>query len=301
MTNEAQETGSVVRRWQLAETLRRAREEAGLTHDQVIAELRRVPGKWSRPKLSRIENRAQGIKAREVEQLLDIYGVVDSSLRGWLLELATTARARGWAVDMRKNLPEDFHTFFNMEGELVALRQFETLLVPGLLQTPEYARSIISGVNPGLTEEEVERRVTARMARQRVLERATPPQLHVIIDEALLDRHVGPLAVMRPQLVHLNEVAERSNVTLQVLPKSSGASPALEGPFSVLTPPAPMPDIGYSEGPGRAVYIEDRDDVRSYTLRFGTLTEQAFSADDSRKRIEQAILRCSPHSKETHQ
>ncbi|WP_017973053.1 helix-turn-helix domain-containing protein [Actinopolyspora halophila] len=301
MAYSSQEAGSTFRRWQLAETLRKAREEAGLTHEQVITELKKRPGKWSRPKLSRIENSEQGIKTREVEQLLDLYGVTDTSLRDWLTDLANTVRNRGHSVDIRKNLPEDFLTFFNLEGELVALRQFETLLVPGLLQTPEYARAVISGINPGITEEEVERRVTSRTARQGILDRADPPHLHVILDEGLLDRPVGPASVVRSQLVHLTGTAERPNVTVQVLPKSSGASPALEGPFSLLTPPEPMPDLGYAEGPGRAVYIEDRDEVRAYTLRFGTLTEQALSANDSLRRIEQSVLQHSPDSERKHQ
>jgi len=87
--------------------------------------------------------------------------------------------------------------------------------------------------------------------------------------------------VMRNQLRRLAEATDGPNITIQVLPKSVGASPALEGPFSILTLPDPIPDVGYSEGPGRAVYIEDRDVVRAYTLRFGILTEQSLSQADS--------------------
>ncbi|RCW39544.1 helix-turn-helix protein [Halopolyspora algeriensis] len=280
---------TTVRRWQLAETLRKLREEAGFTHEQVIAEVRKGQGKWSRPKLSRIENREQGIKSSEVEQLLDVYGTEDQSLRAWLVDLARTAHTRGWLVDIRKNLPEDFHTFLSLEVALVASRQFETLLVPGLLQTPEYARTVISGINPGLAEDEIERRVSARITRQQILSRSDPPHLHVILDEGLLERPVGPASMMRRQLLHLAEAsAESSNITLQVLPKAAGAIPALEGPFSILTPPDPIPDIGYAEGPGRGVYIEDRDNVRAYTLRFGILMERALSPEKSTERIEQA-------------
>ncbi|MGI8310953.1 helix-turn-helix domain-containing protein [Saccharopolyspora hattusasensis] len=104
----AQDNGlanATVRRWQLTETLRRLREEAGLTHDQVIAELRKGQGKWSRPKLSRIENREQGVKIAEVEQLLDVYQVADRDLRAWLADLASTGHERGWIVDLRKTCP----------------------------------------------------------------------------------------------------------------------------------------------------------------------------------------------------
>ncbi|MGB9278773.1 MAG: helix-turn-helix transcriptional regulator [Pseudonocardiaceae bacterium] len=285
MTQDNSLASATVRRWQLTETLRQLREQARLTHDQVVAELRQGQGKWSRPKLSRIENREQGVKPREVEQLLDVYGVSDPALRDWLVELASTAHVRGWVVDIRKNLPEDFHAFLNWEVALVASRQFETLLVPGLLQTPEYARALITGINPRLTEDEVEQRVAARITRQQILTRATPPHLHMILDTGLLERPVGATLVMRNQLRRLVEATDAPNITIQVLPKSVGASPALEGPFSILTLPDPIPDVGYSEGPGRAVYIEDRDDVRAYTLRFGMLTEQSLSQTDSVKLI----------------
>lgn len=279
---------ATVRRWQLTETLRQLREQARLTHDQVVVELRKGQGKWSRPKLSRIENREQGVKPREVEQLLDIYGVTDQALRERLIELASTAHERGWVVDIRKNLPDDFHAFLNWEVVLVASRQFETLLVPGLLQTAEYARALITGVNPDLAQDEVERRVAARITRQQILTRTTPPHLHVILDAGLLERPVGTRLVMRNQLRRLVEATDAPNITIQVLPKSVGASPALEGPFSILTLPDPIPDVGYSEGAGRAVYIEDRDDVGAYALRFGVLTEQSLSQTDSAELIADA-------------
>jgi len=281
VTQDSSHVSATVRRWQLTETLRQLREQARLTHDQVVAELRTGQGKWSRPKLSRIENREQGVKPREVEQLLDVYGVTDQALRDWLLELASTAHERGWMVDIRKNLPQDFHAFLNWEVALVARREFETLLVPGLLQTGEYARTLVTGIHPDLAEDEVERRVAARITRQQILTRTTPPHLHVILDAGVLERPVGTPLVMRNQLRRLAEATDGPNITIQVLPKSVGASPALEGPFSILTLPDPIPDVGYSEGPGRAVYIEDRDVVRAYTLRFGILTEQSLSQADS--------------------
>lgn len=288
MVDDQGASSSAVRRWQLTDTLRRLREEAHLTHDQVIAELRKGQGKWSRPKLSRIENREQGVKAREVEQLLDVYGVTDQSLRRWLTDLAGTSRERGGMIDIRRHLPEEFHRFLDWETALVAYRQFETLLVPGLLQTPEYVRALISGIDPGLIGEEVERRVMARLTRQQILSRPTPPRLHVILDAGALERPVGGPQVMRNQLRHLAEATEKSHVTVQVLPKSVGASPALEGPFSILTLPEPIPDIGYAEGPSPSVYFEDRDDVRKYTLRFGILTEQSLSQAESVKLITDA-------------
>jgi len=194
----------------------------------------------------------------------------------------------GWVLKVRGDLPEEFHRFLDLEVALVARRNFETLLVPGLLQTTEYARALIAGIHPGLAEDEVERRVAARITRQQILTRTTPPHLHVILDAGLLERPVGTPVVMRNQLRRLAEATGAPHITIQVLPKSVGASPALEGPFSILTLPEPIPDVGYSEGPGRAVYIEDRDDVRAYTLRFDLLTEQSLSQTDSVKLITNA-------------
>lgn len=281
MTQDIGAGSSAVRRWQLAETLRQLREQAQLTHDEVVAALQTGSGKWSRPKLSRIENREQGVRPVEVEQMLDLYGVSDLALRQELVELAGAPRERGWVADIRKNLPEGFHRVLDWDAALVAHRQFETLLVPGLLQTADYARALVSGIDPRLTQDEVERRVAARLTRQQVLSRANPPQLHVILDAGVLERPVKAPQVMRHQLRRLVEAAEAPHVTIQVLPKSVGASPALEGPFSILTLPEPIPDMGYAEGPGRAVYIEDRDAVRALTLRFGILTEQSLGHADS--------------------
>jgi transcriptional regulator with XRE-family HTH domain len=281
----SQDSGDVVsatvRRWQLSETLRQLREGAGLTIEQAVERLRAGSGTWSRSKLGRIETREQGVKPREVEQLLDLYQVTDPSLRGWLLDLAATASERGYWRAIRNEVPEDFHDFLRVEATLVALRQFETMAVPGLLQIPDFTRAIINGATPGLAADRVERLVMARMTRQQVLTRPNPLEYHVIIDEAILERPVGTPAIMRNQLRRLVEETAQDHVTLQVLPKSAGASPAINGPFSVLSLPEPIPDFGYAEGRGGAVYIEDREMVRMCLVNWGILTERALSQADS--------------------
>ncbi|WP_019854623.1 helix-turn-helix domain-containing protein [Actinopolyspora mortivallis] len=284
---------STVRRWQLTETLRQLREQAGLTIDQAVMRLKQSSGKWSTSKLSRIETREQGVRVREVEQLLDLYAVEDVQLRNWVLELAGTAHERGYWLALRKDLPEDFHSFLSVESALIALRQFETMVFPGLLQTADFVRALIHGAAPGLSEDIVERRVTARLARQRILNREKPLQYHVILDEAVLERPVGGSRVMRNQLRHLLDEATRDHVTIQILPKATGASPALDGPFSLLTLPDPIPDFGYVEGHGGGVYIEDRSSVRDCTFKFGILTERSCSQADSIALIEQALQRHS--------
>ncbi|MGH3696169.1 MAG: helix-turn-helix domain-containing protein [Pseudonocardiaceae bacterium] len=280
---------ATVRRWQLTETLRQLRERTGLTIEQAVERLRTGPGAWSRSKLGRIETRAQGVKVREVEQLLDLYDVTDANLRAWLLDLAATVHERGYWRVIRKDLPADFHDFLSVEAALVALRQFETMVVPGLLQVADFTRALINGATPGLAADVVERRVIARMARQQVLTRATPLEYHVIIDEAILERPVGTTVIMRNQLRRLIDEAARDHLTLQVLPKSAGASPAMDGPFSVLSLPEPIPDFGYAEGGGgSSVYIEDRELVRVCTIKWGILTERALSQADSVDMIKEA-------------
>nr|WP_042189951.1 helix-turn-helix transcriptional regulator [Kibdelosporangium sp. MJ126-NF4] len=287
--DNADVVSATVRRWQLTETLRQLRERAGLTIDQAVEQLRTAKvGKWSRSKISRIENREQSVQSHEVGVLLDLYQVTDMELRIWLLDLAVNAHERGYWQTIRKDHPEGFHGFLSVEAALVGLRQFETMLVPGLLQTIDFARSVINGVNPGLAADVVERRVMARMARQQVLTRVNPLRYHVILDESVLERPVGGPAVMRGQLFGLVDKAKADHITLQVLPKATGASPGLVGPFSILTLPDPIPDFGYAEGPGGAAYIEDRSKVRTCTLRWGILTERALTQADSVSLIAEA-------------
>lgn len=280
---------ATVRRWQLTETLRQLRERAGMTIEQAAEQLRATgSGTWSRSKISRVETREQGVKVREVEQLLDLYEVTDANLRAWMLDLAATAHERGYWRAIRKDLPDEFHGFLDVEAALVALRQFETMLIPGLLQTADFTRALINGASPGLAPDVVERRVLARLARQRVLTRPNPLQYHVIFDEAILERPVGTHVTMYHQLRRLIDEVTAERVTLQILPKAAGASPAMDGPFSILTLPDPIPDFGYAEGPGGATYIEDRAEVRTCTMRWGILTERALSQTDSVALIEEA-------------
>ncbi|MEU6267856.1 helix-turn-helix domain-containing protein [Saccharopolyspora shandongensis] len=288
----SQDTGEVVsatvRRWQLTESLRQLREQTGLTMTEAAEKLRSQPGKWSRSKLQRIETRDQGVKAREVEQLLDLYRVADEDLRNWLLGLASTASERGYWLAFQRELPQDFHAVLNVEAELVAQRQFETMVVPGLLQTQDWARAVMTGGSPGVAADVIERRVLARMARQQVLAKQNPMKLHAIIEEAVLERPIGTNPVMRRQLERLLEEGESDHITIQILPMTAGASPAIDGPFAILSLPDPVPDFGLAEAPGRMVYIEDRDAVREYTLRFGILTERALSPAKSAERLAQA-------------
>lgn len=279
---------ATVRRWQLTETLRQLREQHGWTMEETVARLERIGGKWSTSKISRVENRQQGIKSFDVERMLDAYEVTDPNTREWVLGLSERAGERGYWLAIRKDLPEDFQQLLHVEATLLAVRQLETLVVPGLLQTPDYTRALVNGANPGMDFEVAERRVLARMARQRVLNRPKPLRYHVILDETVLTRPIGTPSVMRGQLARLVDAAEAEHITIQVLPQSAGASPALNGSFSILTLPEPIPDFAYAESPGGSMYIEDRAHVRALLEKWGILTGRALSPADSLDAIKSA-------------
>ncbi len=279
---------ATVRRWQLTETLRQLREQHGWTLEQTAERLLAIGGKWSSSKISRIEKREHGVKFYDVERLLDVYGVTDANTREWVLGLSERAGERGYWIPIRRDLPEDFHELLNVEATLLARRQLETTVVPGLLQTPDYTRALVTGANPGLGFEVVERRVLARLARQRVLNRPKPLRYHVILEETILTRPVGTPSVLRGQLARLVDAAEAEHITVQMLPRSAGATPAVNGSFSILTLPEPIPDVGFTESPGGAMYIEDRAAVRSLLEKWGILTGCALSPAESLDAIKAA-------------
>lgn len=281
---------SVVRRWQLAAALKQLREQADLTQEQAVERLRSGPGTWSRSKLSRVENREHHVKPREVEQLLDAYGDADAATRDGLVTLAARSRESAWWTAFGKILPGTLQALLSLEAGLVAMRDFQPQLVHGLLQTADYTRALIVTIHPGLFDPaEQERRIGARMARQQLLATDDPPTLHFILDETILHRLIGDRIVMHDQLRKLAQTAERPNVTIRVLPRDIGGSPGLHGPFTILTLPDPIPDIGYTEGPAGAFLIEDRDRVRDWTLRFGMLDGLALSQEDSLDLITEAM------------
>jgi hypothetical protein len=265
------------------------RDLAGLTQEQAIDRLATGQGKWSRSKLSRVENREHHVKPREVEQLLDAYGVTDTEARDALVRLAAPFRERGWWLSFGGELPEEWRSLLGLESGLIGLRDFQNQLVHGLLQTADYTRALVTSINPGvLSPPEVERIVALRMARQQILAK-DPPSLHFILDETILHRLVGDRIMIHDQMRKLLQATEKPDVIVQVLPRDVGGSLGLEGPFTLLTLPAPIPDIGYTEGPAGTLYIENRDQVRYWVLRFGILTQRALSRQQSAELIAKAM------------
>lgn len=215
-------------------------------------------------------------------RVLDVYAVTETARRETLVQLATESGDRGRWVRFGSGLPEVTEPLLSLESGLVQLRGFQNRLVHGLSQTPDHARAVMTAVTPGRdSSEELERRVAARMIRRHVLRKQPPPHLRFILDQGILERPVGGRSVMREQVRRLLDLADSPDTDLRILPVEAGGSPRLVGPFSILTLPDPIPDICYAEGPAGTFYLEDREHVRTCTLRFGILTELALSRVDS--------------------
>jgi transcriptional regulator with XRE-family HTH domain len=264
-----------VRQRRLAQALRELRHEAGLTQDAVAARMG-----WHTSKLFRLENaRSPRVDWLDVKELMDMYGV-RSPHREALIQLARDARMMGWWTPYR-----DVFTgsYVALEDEASAMRLYCPELIPGLLQTEAYARAVIHAVRPGYDDESVERRVTARLTRQKVLlDRASPPQLVLVLNEAVLRRLVGDAHVMAAQLQALAAAAQRPQVILQVLPFSAGAHASLEGGFVLIQfPEETDPDVVYVEGIMGDLYLESVGEVKRYQSAFERIQTVAFSPEES--------------------
>ena len=259
-----------VRLRRLAAQLRDLREEHGLTQEDVA----RRTGK-DRSTLYRLETAQQRPQRATLIQLLDLYQV-EEPRRGELLTLLREAAQRGWMQTYRSELPGVYSDYIGFEEEARAISNYESLFIPGLLQTEDYARAQLHGTLPHATEAEISNRVTARLERQQLLTRPDPPRLWAIIDEAAARRRVGGPAVMATQLARLAEAAGQPHITVQLIPFDAGAHPGMDGSFVVLDFPDPADRaIVYTESAAGGLFLEEDDEIRRYTLMFGHLRAAA--------------------------
>jgi transcriptional regulator with XRE-family HTH domain len=239
--------------------LRRLRTQQGITREQAGEAIR--ASEW---KIHRLENGQVGFKERDLVDLLELYGVTDAVQVAGLITIAREANLPGWWQHYSDVLASWFRPYVDLESAASLIRAYEGQLVPGLLQTEDYVRSVIRGAMED-TPEEVERRVALRMARQTLLERPDSPRLWVVLDEAALRRPVGGSKVMRAQLERLIQATTMPNVILQVIRLGSGAHPAMVGAFSILRfADEELPDIVYVEHLTNALYLDRREDVEQY-------------------------------------
>lgn len=261
-----------VRHRRLGRELRRLRENSGLTPEAAAKRLG-----WSRPKVNRIENARTSPSVTNVADACDLYGA-DSATKAGLIQLCRDASQRGWWTAYSDVFAGSYVV---LEAEATAIRTWEPVLIPGLLQTEEYARALISAARPGLDDADLKRRVDARMTRKVTLMGSSAPSLHVLVDENVLRRPIAQAGAMKQQLDSLIEVTGRPNVTIQVLTLAAGPHAGLDGGFSILSFDEGDPDVGYTGCPGGDVYVEAADQVRGLTLTFEHLTELALPPDES--------------------
>ncbi|MBO1333831.1 helix-turn-helix transcriptional regulator [Streptomyces sp. VRA16 Mangrove soil] len=270
-------SGSVVRRILLGSQLRRLRESRGITREAAGYSIRASESKISRLELGRVS-----FKARDVEDLLTLYGVTDGAEREALLSLVKEANVAGWWHSYSDVLPGWFQTYIGLEGAASLIRGYEAQFVHGLLQTEAYAHAVVAQGMKGAPAEDIERRVSLRLARQKILVAERAPDVHIVLDESALHRMHGGPAVMRGQLEHLIEVAELPHLTLQIMPFSHGWHPGESGTFTLLTfPESDLSDVVFLEQLTSALYLDKREDVAQYEKAMVELQEQCPSPEES--------------------
>jgi transcriptional regulator with XRE-family HTH domain len=278
-----------VHRRRLAAELRRLRERARLTGEQVAVRVG-----WSTSKVSRIENAHTAPRPAEIEKLLAVYNV-DAEVAEKLLELAKEGASRGWWETYSHTLPPEYASLIGMEAEAQSAWSWAPLIVPGLLQTADYAREVTNGYLEWITPmppNETRRRVETRLARQQVLTRDNPLRLSAVFDQSVLQRRFGSKAVMHSQIKYLQDVSERENISLRILPLD-GPHPIGTGPFVLLQFVELLDtiyqDVVYLEHLIGGQYIDDEDEVYRYRRSFARLSELALSETRTRQVLEIAL------------
>jgi transcriptional regulator with XRE-family HTH domain len=282
---------SALKRWIGAE-LKRLRLAAGRSRAEVAERLGKT-GAWP----GHIETGVYSPGLGDCEVLLTWYGHPER-IDFFRKLLAQSKKNKDWWIGFDLGVdavPEWFSIFLGLESVLRSVSAYEAAVVPGLFQLPEYARAVIHAVHPQLDDVELNRRVELRAARQEILtERADGPPLEIwaILDESALCREIGGPVVWRRQMQHLLKLAELPNVTLQVLPHSSGAHAGIEGAFSVLDFPTEFendPGVVYVETRVRGIFYEELDDIRVYRKVFDLLRVDALRPKGSIAWISQLL------------
>ncbi len=268
----------------LGARLRRLREAKRISPEEAGYVIRA-----SHSKISRLETGRVSFKDRDIVDLLTLYGVTDESQREEIRGLAARANNPGWWHDYSDMLATWFEDYLGLEEAAVEICTYEAQFVPGLLQTEDYASAVIllEYSNP----KEISRRVSLRMARQAILSGPDPTSLWAVLDEAALRRPIGGVRAMRAQLEHLIEMAQQPNVTIQIMPFTSGGHAAAGGSFSVLHfAEIDLPDVVYLEQLASAQYLDKQDVVGTYVEVLDRLRVEAATPADSLETL-QARLR----------
>jgi len=276
--------GSTARRIVLGAQLRRLREAAGLSRSEAGYVIRASDSKLSRLELGRV-----AFKERDVSDLLITYGVDDATEREAFLEMVRQANQPGWWRRYNDVMPGWFQDFVGLEESAERIQAYELQFVPGLLQTEEYARSIMTRGRPEHAPPDTERRIALRMQRQKILTGVHPTKLWVVIDESVLHRPIGGRRVLREQLNHLLEASRQPNITVQVVPNALSGY-AAEGPFMILRFIEPeLPDVVYIEHLSGALYLDSQEEIETYSRSLDRLSVDAETPDRSRQLLSKVI------------
>ncbi|MER5267094.1 helix-turn-helix transcriptional regulator [Actinosynnema sp. NPDC002837] len=274
------DSGPTALRIVLGAQLRRLREASEITRADAGYAIRGSESKISRMELGRV-----GLKERDVNDLLTMYGVDDAGERAKFLDMVRRSNSPGWWHRYTDLMPDWFHDFVGLEEAASRILIYETQFVPGLLQTEDYAMAIASHGRPELVTPDVRRRVSLRMQRQRILSRPGAPRVWAVIDESVLYRAIGGREVLINQLDHLLSVTKDGPVTLQVVPFPL-AGYAAKGPFAMLRFGEPdLPDIVYLEHLAGALYLDKLEELEIYSRVFDRLTVDAETPDRSRQML----------------
>ncbi|MER0446359.1 helix-turn-helix transcriptional regulator [Streptomyces sp. Edi4] len=275
----ASNVNPTVRRRRLGQELRRLRELKGMTAEEVAERLL-----VSQSKISRLENGRRSISQRDVRDLCGVYEVEDHRIVDSLMQMAKDSRQQGWWHAFG-DIP--YSVYIGLETDAASLRVYDPQVVPGLLQTPQYAEALIAGALPETVPADVEKRVNVRLRRQeRVKATENPLRLWVVIDEAALRRTIGGKQLMIDQLESLIDQSRLPHVTVQVLPFSMGAHPGINGQYAILEfPDASDSSVVYIEGVTSDLYLEKANDVQKYSVMYEHLRAQALNVDQTREFI----------------
>jgi transcriptional regulator with XRE-family HTH domain len=284
MSGGEQGLGPTARRMILGSQLRHLRERAGISRSEAGYNIRGSESKISRLELGRV-----GFKERDVADLLTMYGVTEAAERQAFLDMVKESNQPGWWRRYSDLMPGWFNDYVGLEEAAWRIQTWEPLYMPGLLQTEDYARGIVSHGQPERADDEVDRRVALRMRRQKLLARPDAPRLWAVIDESVLHRPIGGRKALRAQIEYILDVTTLPNVSLQVLPWRNSGYRA-EGAFALLRFAEPeLPNIAYVEHLTGALYLEKLDEIEEYGRALDRLAVDSETPDRTRQLLSKRL------------
>ncbi|MFF2751091.1 helix-turn-helix domain-containing protein [Kitasatospora sp. NPDC058048] len=274
-----------IRQRRLARALRELRVAAGLKHSDAATALG-----CNSSKMTRLENAQSGIRSVDLRILLDLYGVTDEGKRTELEALAKVGNQKGWWTRYGSRVDSAYAAYGALEQDASDIYNVETNLIPGLLQTPAYTEALIRLQVPDASDDDVQTQVQVRAERRKLLARAVPLQLWVVVAESVLRTRVGTAETMHAQLEFLLAASLEPNIELQVLRGDDPINACLYGPFVIMSFPNPgESDVVYTDSNTSTAYYEEPDDVETYTRLFRRLNLAACGVDESRRVISMAM------------